>query len=155
MSSASGLSREHRIRARDRAVHAAWLAYNHRGSIYYTQGYRRWDGIRLHRNARIGQFPHYADCSSFITWCLWNGLYLGFQTRDVPNGLAWRGGFTGTLLRHGKRVRNRGSIQRGDYVIYGSGGNGKHTTIVVGRRNGVPMVMSMGSSAGPLSLPYN
>jgi hypothetical protein len=156
MSSVSGLSVEHRIRARDRAVQAAILGLNHAPKIHYTQGPKRWDGIRLHKNARAGQYPLYADCSAFVTWCLWNGLVLsGYTDRDLVNGANWTGGYTGTMLAHGKHVEHLSSVQRADAVIYGHGEPGEHTAIVVGVKNGVPMVVSHGSEAGPFYLPYN
>lgn len=153
----SGLPIAKRIRARDRAVQAAMLALHHSGAIHYTQGSRRWDGIRLHKNARLGQYPLYADCSAFATWCLWNGLVLsGFTSRDTVNGAHWAAGYTGTMLSHGKAVKHRGNVQRGDCVIYGSGFPGHHTAIVVGRRSdGKIMVVSHGSEAGPFYLPYD
>jgi hypothetical protein len=157
MSSVSGLSFEHRIKARDRIVQAATLALHNAPKIHYTQGARRWDGINLHRNARLGQYPLYADCSAFATWCIWNGLVLGgFTDRDTVNGDDWKAGYTGTMLTHGKQVVHLASVQRGDCVIYGNGAPGEHTAIVVGRRNdGKPMVISHGSEAGPFYLPYD
>jgi len=154
MSSVSGLSKANRIRARDRACNAAWLAYNHKGVVHYTQGGLRWQGIRGHYNARKGQYPKYADCSSFATWCIWNGLYLGFQVGDTVNGANWQAGYTGTMLKHGKPVKNLSNVLRCDCVIYG-GGTGSHTAIVVAVKSGVPYVMSHGSEAGPFYVPYN
>ena len=78
MPSASGLSRDQRIRCRDRVVQAARLTLANKEHTHYTEGPLRWDGIKNRRNAEIGQFPEYSDCSSFATWCLWNGLVLRF-----------------------------------------------------------------------------
>jgi hypothetical protein len=156
MTSVSGLSRDHRIRARDRTVAAALLALHHAPQVHYTQKPARWEGIRKKRNARLGQFPKNADCSSFATWCLWNGLHVGYGVRDTVNGANWTGGFTGTMLSHGKRVHKLSSVQRGDCVIYGHGAPGLHTAIVVGRaKDGTPMVVSHGSEAGPFFVRYN
>jgi hypothetical protein len=155
MSSVSGLSRDHRIRARDRAVQAALLGLHHKAEIHYTQGGRRWDGIRLHKNARRGEYPLFADCSAFVTWCLWNGLHLGFGLDDLVNGAHWTGGFTGTMLHNGRAVVDLSSVQRADAVIYGASPNGEHTAIIVGVHAGVPMVVSHGSEAGPFYLPYD
>ena len=155
MASVSGLSREHRIRARDRTVQAATLALHHAPKVHYTQGAKRWDGIANRRNARTGEFPTNADCSSFATWCLWNGLRLGFGLGDLVNGAGWAAGYTGTMLTHGKRVRHLGNVMRGDCVLYGSGAPGEHVTIVVGIVGGVPMVVSHGSEAGPFYVRYN
>jgi hypothetical protein len=93
MGSVSGLTREQRIRARDRTVQAALLALHHAPQVHYTQDLvQRWDGIAKRRNARVGEFPRNADCSSFATWCLWNGLHLGFGLGDLVNGFNWTAG---------------------------------------------------------------
>jgi len=139
--------------ARQRAVQAAMLGYTHRPSIYYTQGGSRWQGIQSRLNASAGRYPRWCDCSSFVTWCLWNGLYLGFGVGDVVNGCGWRAGFTGTMLNHGSRV-SAASALPGDAVIYGRGFPGSHAAIVV-KSGSRPMVVSMGSNSGPLYLPYN
>jgi len=157
MSSVSGLSATHRIQARDRIVAAAMLGLRNADAINYTQGPARWEGIAQHRNARLGEFPHNADCSAYATWCIWNGLVLGgFTTKDTVNGSNWTGGYTGTMLSHGKQVQHEYSVQRGDCAIYGNGGTGEHTAIVVGRRkDGTIMVVSHGSQAGPFYLPLH
>lgn len=140
--------------ARDRAVQAAMLGYAHRGAIHYTQGGHRWDGIANRRNARAGQYPYYADCSSFVTWCLWNALYLGFGVGDVVNGCGWNAGYTGTLLSHGQPLRYASNALPGDAVIYGNGWPGHHAAIVV-RSGGAPMVVSHGGESGPSYLRYD
>lgn len=155
MPSVSGLSKLHRIQARDRIVAAATLALHNAPRIHYTQGPKRWEGIDKHLNARMGQYPRNADCSAFATWCIWNGLVLGgYTTRDTVNGANWKAGYTGTMLTHGKQVMHEGNVQRGDCAIYGHGAPGEHTAIVVGRRaDGTIMVISHGSEAGPFYLP--
>lgn len=154
MSSVSGLSYDHRVKARDLAVNAAELQLRHKGEVHYTQGTKRWEGIAKDLKAFQGEFPHNGDCSSSATWWLWNGLD-HFGCRDTVNGLAFRAGFTGTMLTHGKRVVHLENVLRCDCVIYGNGGSGEHVAMVVGRRNGVIMVISHGSEAGPFYLPYN
>jgi hypothetical protein len=59
-------------------VQAAKLTLGNKDHTHYTEGPLRWDGIKNRRNAEIGQFAEYSDCSSFATWCLWNGLVLRF-----------------------------------------------------------------------------
>ena len=152
--SASGLNATNQARARDRAVQAAMLGYTHKVALHYTQGGARWQGIASRCNARAGQYPRYADCSSFVTWCIWNGLYLGFGKGDDVNGLGWRAGFTGTMLSHGHVVPHQASALPGDAVIYGRRPNGSHTAMVV-KSGGTPMVVSNGSEAGPFYLSYN
>jgi hypothetical protein len=156
MASVSGLSRDHRIRARDRAVAAALLALHHAPQVHYTQRAARWEGIHEKLNARLGQFPRHADCSSFATWCLWNGLHIGFGVCDTVNDANWTGGFTGTMLSNGKQVHELSNVQRADCVIYGNGPPGHHTAIVVGRaRDRTPMVVSHGSEAAPFFVKYD
>jgi hypothetical protein len=143
-----------RYTARRLAVEAAGLCVAHRGAIHYTQGWRRWDGIRLHKRAIRGDYPNYADCSAFVSWCLWTATrkwHLG----DFANGDGWAGGFTGTLINHGSRVSTRGPFLLADVALYGwqSRGVPEHTTLIVHDRGGVPHVVSHGSEAGPLLLP--
>lgn len=157
MSSVSGLSLRHRIEARDRAVCAALLALRHSNEVHYTQGPKRWEGIAKECNARMGEYPRSVDCSSFATWCLWNGLRIPFGVRDVVNGAGWRAGYTGTMLAHGKPVAHRKNVQRADCVIYGPRGSvGHHTAIVVGRRSdGTIMAVSHGSENAPVYVPID
>jgi hypothetical protein len=153
MASASGLGYNDRIACRDLVVQAAKLARAHEAAVHYSQlAGERWDGIRNRRDAREGDFPTHADCSSFATWCLWNGLSLGFGLADTVNGERWRAGYTGTMLDHGVRVEAGGSIMRGDCVFYD---NPRHVAIVVSRMNGVHMVISHGSEGGPALRRYN
>ncbi len=157
MASVSGLNLAHRIEARDRFVRAAMLALNHAPQIHYTQGPRRWGGIDKDLRSQEGEYPTHADCSSLMTWCLWNALRVKFDVRDVVNGAAWKAGYTGTMLTHGKRVIHMENVQRGDLVIYGNGGTGKHVAGVVGRRkrDGKVMCVSHGSEGGPYYVAYD
>jgi hypothetical protein len=149
MPAASGLASGARLRARERAAQAAVLGYHHAAEIGYTQQTApRWEGITLRLNSRRGEFPKQADCSSFVTWCLFNALELAFNLGDLVNGQGWTGGYTGTMRDHGLRVQHAANLLRGDCVHYG-GGTGAHVTIVVAKRDGVPMVVSHGSQSGP------
>jgi hypothetical protein len=154
----SGLRHAQKTAARDRAVQAAMLGYYHRSAIHYTQLGRRWEGITDTRYSRQGQYPNYADCSAYVTWCLWNALKVAYGVKDVVNGADWRAGYTGTMLSHGMVVEKVADMRRGDAVLYGSGPPGKHTAIIVGRkggRRGTPMVVSHGSEGGPYYVAYN
>jgi len=126
----SGLSSAHRIRARDLAIQAALLGLHNAPAIHYTQGAKRWQGIDNHLKSWRGEYPKYADCSAFTTWCLWNGLD-HFHVRDVVNGAAWKAGYTGTQLDHGERIDGRFKPQRADLVLYGTGYPGHHVAIVI------------------------
>lgn len=130
----------------DICIQAAELALAHAPVVHYTQGFMRWQGIRETDHASMGEYPNWADCSSFYSWCLWQLLGTG---EDVVNGADWTGGYTGTLLAHGKRVA---SPIKGAAVLYGSpGSTGKHVAISKG--NG--RVISHGSEGGPYDLPWN
>jgi hypothetical protein len=137
--------------ARRLAVKAFRLLYNHRGSVHYTQGHSRWQGIRERRRAADGRFPLYCDCSSAATWAWWNALTNvdGMNTRDRINGSSWAAGYTGTMLSHGWRVTDR---RPGDLVIYGRRFPGGHVAMVAENTN---MVYSHGSESGPHYLRWN
>jgi len=149
MSSVSGLSRTHRIRARDLAIAAAILCLRAAPSVHYTQSGARWSGIDQGLKAWRRQFPRYADCSAFVTWCLWNGLD-HYDVRDTVNGMRWRAGFTGTMADHGKRVVHAENILRGDVAHYGDpDGRSGHVALCIGGGR----VISFGSEKGPFLLP--
>jgi hypothetical protein len=144
-----GLGPRARVAARKRIVRAAWLSYNHRGSIHYTQGGGRWQGIGYGRRGKRGQFPNYCDCSSHSTWLLWDATH-DRHLRDFVNGASWRAGYTGTQTRHGVRIRRPSLV--GDLVFYGgSYWVPGHVATYVGRGR----VVSHGSEAGPLIVPWN
>lgn len=146
--SVSGLSEKDRQHAINRVLQAAVLGYRHADLIHYTQGDLRWQGIDRRRDASKGQYPFYADCSAYATWCLWNGLYLTFRHEDTVNGEHWQAGYTGTLMQHGVRVT---SPAPGDLVIYGSAWPGEHVAVYTGGG----LVVSHGSEAGPFLLPVH
>ena len=147
--SVSGLSWPKRKKARQLAVAAARLGVRNEAAIHYTQGPRRWDGIDRGLRAYKGQFPSYADCSSFTTWCLWQGLG-HYHCPDYVNGANWSAGYTGTQKTHGKPVKYRVNWRSGDLVHYGAG-TGRHVAIYIGRGQ----VISHGSEGGPMVLPWN
>jgi len=151
MASVSGLSAPHRIRARDLAVQAAFMGLRHAPSLHYTQTAKRWEGISRGLKAWRGEYPHFADCSAFATWCLWNGLD-HYGVRDVVNGQAWKAGWTGTMVQHGKQVQHESNVLRGDCAHYGDPvGHTGHVAICVGGGK----VISFGSEAGPFLLPIH
>lgn len=147
MASASGLGSASRLRARERAVQAAVLMLHH-APLHYDKDdpKARWEGITKQLNSRRGEFPRVADCSSFVTWCLWNALSLQFGLGDTVNGQGWKGGYTGTLLSHGVRVQHVANVLRGDLVHYD---DPAHVTIVVDKPGGVPHVVGHGHEDGP------
>lgn len=144
-----GLHSRDRVRARDLAVAAAALALRNGGAIDYSMGADRWDPIKRDRKAFRGQFGKTEDCSSFATWCLWNGLD-HFGIKDVVNAQSFKAGWTGSMLGNGQRV-SRAEILRGDCVFYLKAGTREvnHVAIYVGGG----MVISHGSEPGPNKLP--
>lgn len=152
MSSVSGLTAPHRTKARDLARRAALLGLHRAPSLHYTQGPDRFEGIAHRLKAFRGQCPHHADCSAFVTWCIWNGLD-HYGVRDTVNGAHWREGWTGTMVEHGKHVRRESNVLVGDAALYGDPvGRTGHTAIVVGHHHGRIVVVSFGSEAGPFLL---
>lgn len=144
--SVSGLSPAHVHRAVNMTLQAAVLGMHHAPVIHYTQDERRWQGIDRDRKAWRGEYPNWADCSAYVTWCLWNGLD-HFHHSDTVNGEHWRAGYTGTLLEHGRVVW---VPIPGDAIIYGPGWPGEHTALYTGGG----LVVSHGSEAGPMLLPW-
>lgn len=131
----------------------------HRDEIHYTQGSLRFVGV----TARIKppDFPRFADCSSFATWCYWAASAEEAHDRagliPDPNGRGYDGfGYTGTLIGRGTVVSiNR--LRPGDLVFYGSAsarpgfpaGSPTHVAVYVGSGK----VVSHGNEAGPQVLP--
>jgi len=148
MASYSHLGAKKRRTVRRRLRRTALNAARNRGAIHYTQGFRRWDGIRLHRRGP-GHYPNYADCSALASWLLWDAFKHVRMNNDIVNGARWTGGFTGTMLRHGKHLSRPTLV--GDCVFYGSWPNGSHVAIYIGNN----LVVSHGSEAGPLIVRWN
>lgn len=142
LTSVSGLNWWQRRKAINLTLQAAVLGMHHRSQIHYTQGSRRWWGIDYHLRASKGQIPRYADCSSFLAWCYWNGLS-PFHLHDIINGQRWRAGYTGTMLQHGQSVSHP---IPGDAIIYRD-----HTALYTGGG----LVVSNGSEGGPYLLPMH
>jgi NlpC/P60 family len=146
---ALGLGAAKRYNSRQRAVRSAYIGYRYRASIHYTQRSQRWYAIRNRIHANEGQYPIWADCSAFVTWCYWDATRL-YRLSDFVNGAGWRAGFTGTMVRHG-RIVQPGNLLTGDSIFYGGPwSRPTHVAIYVG--NG--RVISHGSESGPLLLHY-
>lgn len=145
MPSVSGLSERHREQVRADILRAVRLMASNPNAVHYTQRANRWDGI-VHRKHPGGSlFPYYGDCSSTGTWLLWLGLGRRFGVRDLVNGTGWAGGFTGTMVRHGKPVIHDRNLKVGDQIFYGRGPTYQHVVTSIGGRR----AFSHGSEAGP------
>lgn len=151
---ASGLSTSaSRLRARRLAVSAAMLMLRHANEVHYTEGAQRWEGIARHLRHYRGEYPKHADCSSTVTWLLWDATRR-WNLPDFANGEHWLAGYTGTLVNHGQRVH--GGFLLADLALYGDPfGSSGHVAMLVGKHQGVPIVFSHGSEAGPFLLPLN
>ena len=146
----------------ERVIRAAMLGHQNRAAIRYTQDRpheveaqggrpRRWDGIRTGLRAKNGQFPAFADCSSFVTWCYWDALGGPDAGPDIINGQSWAAGYTGSQIEHGQQVPID-QARRGDLAFY-ERKNGKigHVTVVVAPGR----VVSHGDHDGPELLALN
>lgn len=145
------LTPRERTSARNIVLLGARKGLAHADQIHYTQSSRRWEGIDHKLRVVRGEFPRYADCSSYVTWLLWNALTHAKGTLHIPdvvNGEHWLGGYTGTLKEHGRRVT--GHLIVGDEVHYG-GGTGHHVAVYIGGG----MVFSHGSEGAPYKLPVH
>lgn len=149
MASVSGLRAPHRAVARHRVLEACGLMLAHKEQVHYSQGPDRWSGITEHLLPSHGQFPAHSDCSSSATWILWNALHVPYGVRDVVNDTRWLSGYTGTIARHGKQVRDLANLAVGDLILYGYRWPYEHVAVYVGGG----YVFSHGSEAGPFKLP--
>ncbi len=87
--------------------------------------------------------PLITDCSGFAT--------LAYKAAGAPdpNGNHYSGaGFTGTLMKHGRKVTKP---QPGDLIIYGAF-PGHHVTIFMYEFHGAWVVCSHGQEIGPLRI---
>lgn len=145
------MNREERKKGRDIVTQAALLGITNKDRIHYTEyAPARWEGIDKGLLAAKGEYPHHADCSAFVTWCLWNALRHG---PDVVNGQKWKAGYTGTMVSHGRVITDHHYAARGDAVLYGT--PTYHTAIIIGRRNGQLLVASHGEESGPYIVPWD
>ena len=153
------LSRRKKREARRKTVRAAVVAFENRENVHYTQGAARWSGIDNYRRAYKGQYPNYADCSAFTTWCFWDGCkeyindgLMPGRDGDFVNNLWWKYGFTGTQIQNGFRV-GLDDLKLADLIFYGRDGNGNPTHVAIYVGDG--KVISHGSEGGPYLLYYN
>jgi cell wall-associated NlpC family hydrolase len=137
-----------RTTARERAVRAAMLGVGNCAQINYTQGPSRWEGIARGLRAHRREYPRNADCSSFVTWCLWDALGGPKCGDDIVNGADWKAGYTGTQCSNG-RIVPLSRARPGDLVFYaGSNGVVNHVAMLVAPGR----VVSHGSQPGPMLL---
>lgn len=130
-------------RIRDAICAAGFYWYARKFSIPYVQA-------RPFPLLKPPSVPAALDCSEFVTICHWAG-----GSKD-PNGRGFDGqGYTGTLMRspNTSRVFGVASLKPGDLIFYGSSaakpgfnaGDPTHVALYVGIRNGIHMILTMGS----------
>jgi hypothetical protein len=126
---------------RGRIVQQALWAIANEPSISYSNA-RPIDGT-----GKPAVVPLAIDCSGFVTLCYqWAGA-------PDPNGLGYTGGgFTGTILQHGRRI-GRAAAQPGDLVVWGDG-DGRHVALVL-EPGADPVLASHGSDGGPKRVPFS
>lgn len=146
-----GFDGAHQRRAiRHKAYKAAMLGVQHKAQMRYSEGWDRWSGIAHDRRAYKHEFPAVADCSAFVTWCLWDATRAE-RSGDFVNGLGWDGGYTGTMTRNGVEVAEKDLITA-DAVFYGgSHAIPAHVAIYIGDGK----VVSHGLQGDPRVYPLN
>lgn len=150
----SGLSDAHAAEARRVVLLGCRLLLDHKEEVHYSQDAgERWEGIAHGLRIAEGDFPRHGDCSSTQSWLLWNALTHVGVHRDLVNGLAWRAGYTGTIVHHGKPVMDVRNAKVGDSVLYGHQKIGgiwvpEHVATYIGGGR----VFSHGGEAGPFKL---
>lgn len=158
MSSYSGLNERDRAVARRLFIKGVEVLMAHPAQLHYSQDMTlRWEGIHdaiipWFNNGRInGRYPKHGDCSSTGTYLLWLALAHHFHLPDTVNGAAWKAGYTGTLIDHGKQVRDWSRLKVGDAIIYGaSHSSTEHVAWSIGGRR----AFSHGSEAGPFIVDF-
>lgn len=141
-----------RSRCAQAVVNKALEGVTKRAGIHYSQRLAlRWVGIDQHM---IKGQPPYADCSAYCSWLMWRARLVvrGSAGLDIVNGEKWQAGYTGTMLNHGHRHRFGPSMWNpGRTLVFYGKPTVEHVAVYVG--NG--KVVSHGSEAGPLLLPWN
>lgn len=146
--SAIGLTPRQRVAARARLRAAAVHVARNRGSIHYTQSALRWSFLR--QRCAPWQHARFADCSSLASWLHWTATTRVHRgVRDFVNGQSWGAGYTGTMVQHGIRIARPTLV--GDCVFYGGTRSvPAHVAVYIG----AGQVVSHGSEAGPMILPW-
>lgn len=150
------LTAAQRLVAREDFLKGAKLLLSHAEQLHYTQDATlRWEGIHDRIDYRKGHFPRHGDCSSTGTYLVFVPLHMRFGLPDVVNGDHWRGGYTGTIAQHGRRVLHEKNLLPGDAILYGPAPEYEHVAWFMGRKHGVSMVFSHGSEGGPYFAPLH
>ena len=105
--------------AREKMGYWARWSVTNRQHFTYTEGASRWHMVQ----SNPGSLPQFADCSSFVT-----GLAKWAGASD-PNGLGFRYGYTGTLLKHCNGIE-AAVARMADLVVFGPG-TGSHAAFVL------------------------
>lgn len=130
------LSLAERKGAKRRAAIVAWAKWGvaHEPQIHYRE-------VRpIPIKAKL---PLVTDCSGFATLC-----YHMAGAPD-PNGFGYDGaGWTGTLLKHGRKI-NAIDCLPGDLIVYGNPATGGHHVVIAIEHGPNPLCVSHGQERGP------
>lgn len=141
----SGLTDPQAARARADLVLGCDMLLDHAPEVNYTEGPQRWSAISEGLRFAEGKYLTEGDCSSTVTWLLWNVLHTSFGLDDIVNGEDWKAGYTGTLAQHGKPVMWDTNVEIGDVILYGTAWPYVHCTMALSNSE----CFSHGSQAGP------
>lgn len=146
----SGLSDEHAAHARRVIIKDVKNMIAHKNEIHYSQEADRWEGIQHELTHLNNEFPRHCDCSSTMTWLLWDAMGRPYHVPDIVNHAQWRAGWTGSMYTNGKEVKHDSNLKIGDGIFYGDQGGGipEHVAGYIGGG----LVFSHGSEAGPYIL---
>lgn len=146
----SGLSDTHAAHARRVIIKDAHNMVRNKNRVHYSQGPERFMGIERELTHLKNQYPIRCDCSSTMTWMLWDAMARPYGVRDLVNHANWHAGYTGTMINGGKVVHYKKNLKVGDGIFYGwqSHGVPEHVATYIGGG----LVFSHGSEGGPYIL---
>lgn len=154
----SRLNDSDRAIARRLFIKGVEVLMSHPAQLHYSQDMTlRWEGIRdrivpwTASGKLNGKYPKHGDCSSTGEYLMWLAFAHHFHLADLLSAEAWKAGWTGSLVQHGKPVHDWSKLKVGDAVFYGpSIDETEHVTWSIGGRR----VFSHGSEAGPFLLDF-
>lgn len=95
------------------------------------------------------RLPFITDCSGFATFCYFHAC------APDPNGFDYDGaGYTGTLLKHGRKI-NAMDCLPGDLIVYGDPASGGHHVVIAIEAGPDPLCVSHGQERGPALIKHS
>lgn len=130
--------------ARRVLLRTASVGVVHAVNIDYTQRFPdRWSWANPLARSIKGQYPRRTDCSGYVSWVYEDAL-MWLKLGDILNGLNFKGGWTGTMVQHGRRV-SPSAARSGDVAFYGDQTVPYHTALCIGNGRAI----SHGRPEGP------